>query len=195
MVIPHECARDRTFQFGQESLGDHPRLSLLRAGKTETAMNYDRKKLRRIARDVLKIAQGNLRRDGYLQPVGLVYTKVGLTEVFRFRCHDLDQKRASQEGFRRLLHQMKARAAIVLTESWIKMGPDLPLDLTRSVADMPGRKEAIVIEAASVKAKCMIIQAFTTDNAGRISFEAPMEPDHPITWSSEWLDGVWDHCQ
>jgi hypothetical protein len=93
-------------------------------------MNYGRKKLRRIARDVLNIAQGNLRRDGYLQPVGLADTNAGLTEVFQFRCQDLDQKRASQEGFRRLLHQMKARAAIVLTESWIKMRFDLPLDLT-----------------------------------------------------------------
>jgi hypothetical protein len=159
----------------------------------ETAMNYDRKKLRRIARDVLNIAQGNLRRDGYLQPIGLVYTKVGLTEVFQFRCQDLDQKRASQEGFRQLLHQTKARAAFVVTESWIKMGPDLPLDLTRSVADMPGRTEAIVIEAASAKAKLMVVQAFSKDNTGKISFETPMEPDHPITWSSEWLDGVWDH--
>jgi hypothetical protein len=158
-------------------------------------VNYDRKKLRRIARDVLKIAQGNLRRDGYLRPVGLVYTNAGLAKVFQFRCQDFDQKRASQEGFRQLLHQMKARAAIVVTESWIKMGPDLPLDLTRSIANMPGRKEAIVIEAASAKAKCMIIQVFSKDEGGKIGFETAMEPDHPISWSSEWLDGVWDHYQ
>jgi hypothetical protein len=158
-------------------------------------MDYDRKRLRKLAREVLKIAQNNLRRDGYLQPVGLVYTNAGLNQVFQFRCQDLDEKRASQDEFRRLLLKMKARDAIVVTESWIKTGPDLPLDLTRSVADMPGRKEAIVIEAASPKAKCMIIQAFSKGITGKISFETPLEPDHPISWSSEWLDGVWDHYQ
>jgi hypothetical protein len=60
---------------------------------------------------------------------------------------------------------------------------------------MSGRKEAIVIEAASPKAKCLIIQAFSKDDAGKFLFETPMEPDYPITWSSEWLDGVWNHYQ
>ncbi len=158
-------------------------------------MNYDRKRLRKLARNVLKVAQANLKRDGFVQPVGLVYTNTGLTEVFQFRYQDLDEKRASQEGFRQLILKMKARAAIIVTESWIKMGPDLPLDLTRSVADMPGRKEAIVIEAASPKANLMIIQVFSKDETGKVHFDTPMEPDHPISWSSEWLSGVWDHYQ
>lgn len=158
-------------------------------------MNFDGKRLRKLTRDVLKVAQGNLRRDGYLQPVGLVYTNAGLSEVFQFRYQDLDEKRASQAGFRQLLVKMQARAGIVVTESWLKTAPELPLDLTQSVADMPGRQEVIVIEAASPKAKCMIIQVFSKDETGKIHFETPMEADHPISWSSEWLDGVWDHYQ
>jgi hypothetical protein len=158
-------------------------------------MNYDRKRLRKLALDVLKIAQDNLRRDGYLQPVGFLYTKDGLSRVFQFRCLRLNQKRASQKGFRQLVIQMKARAAIVVTESWLKLGPELPVDLTKSVAEMPGRKEAIVIESASPKARCMIIQVFSKDETGRVHFEDPMKPDHAISWSSEWLDGVWDHYQ
>jgi hypothetical protein len=72
-------------------------------------MNYSRKRLRNLARDVLRIAQSNLQRDGYVQPVGLIYTAVGLSEVFQFRYRYLREKRASQEGFRQLLINMKAR--------------------------------------------------------------------------------------
>lgn len=86
-------------------------------------MNYDRKRLRKLARDVLKIAQDNLQRDGYLQPVGLVYTNTGLNQVFQFRCRDLDEKRSSQEKFKQVLLQLRARAAIVVTESWLKVAP------------------------------------------------------------------------
>ena len=154
-------------------------------------MNYSRKRLRSLARDVLKIAQENLRRDGCLQPVGLVYTNSGLSQVFQFRCRDLDEKRSSQAQFRQLLLELNAKAAIVVTESWLKMAPDQPLDLTRSVADMPGRMECIVIEAGSPKARYMLMQVFTKHDAGTLHFEKPMEPDHPITWSSEWLDGIW----
>jgi len=154
-------------------------------------MTYSRKRLRSLARDVLKIAQQNLRRDGCLQPVGLIYTNAGLSQVFQFRCRNLDEKRASQQEFRQLLIKLNAKAAIVVTESWLKMAPDLPLDLTQSVADMPGRKESIVIEASSPKSRYMVMQVFTKHDAGKLQFEESMEPDHPITWSSEWLDGIW----
>ena len=158
-------------------------------------MNYNRKRLRSLALEVLKIAQENLLRDGYLHPVGLIYTKTGLSQVFQFRCQDLREKRVLQEEFKQLLLQLKARTAIVVTESWLKVRPELPLDLTKSIADRPDRKEAIVIEAASPKAKCMIMQVFTKDEAGKVRFENPTEPDYPISWSSEWLDGVWDEYQ
>ena len=156
-----------------------------------TPMHYNRKRLRSLARDMLRIAQENLRRDGDLQPVGLIYTNAGLSQVFPFRCQGLDQKRSSQQEFRKLLLQLKARAAIVVTESWLKVRPELPLDLTRSIADLPDKEEAVVIEAASPKSRYMIMQVFRKDESGKLHFETPMEPDHPITWSSEWLDGIW----
>ncbi len=156
-------------------------------------MKFDKKQLRKLAQDVLELAQANLRDDGYLEPVGLVYTYVGLSRVVPFKYRGLDEKRKSQTEFRRLLVKLKAQAAIVVTESWLKLGPDLPVDLTQSLADLPGRQEAIVIEAASPKAKHIIIQIFSKNETGQVRFETPMEPDHPISWSSEWLDGVWDH--
>lgn len=71
------------------------------------------------------------------------------------------------------------------------MGTDMHLDLTRSIADDPDREEAIVIEAVSRQAKCMIIQVFRKDPSGKVRFDAPMEPESPFDWWSEWLDGVW----
>jgi Resolvase, N terminal domain len=77
-------------------------------------------KLDRLARDVLELAQANLRREGHLQPVGLIYTGAGLSHVVPFRYEGLDEKRISQNGFKQLLLKLEARAAIVVTESWLK---------------------------------------------------------------------------
>ena len=79
---------------------------------------------------------------------------------------------------------------MVVMESWIKMATNGPLDLTTPVSDMPGPREAIVIEAASPQGRVMILQMFCKGSEG-YAFDEPVEPQAPIEWASEWLDGVW----
>jgi hypothetical protein len=153
-------------------------------------MNYNRKELRKAAIEALTVAKDNLRQHGYVQPVGLVFHEPGLTNVFQFTFDGIEEKRASQVAFKQLLAKVEARAAIVVTESWIKMKPDKPLDLTVSISDDPERKEAIVVEAVSPSARLIIIQIFSKDPSGTVKFEAPFEPERPLEWSSEWLDGI-----
>jgi hypothetical protein len=122
---------------------------------------YNRKKLQKIARETLATARENLIRDGRLQPCGLVFTSAGMAHVFPVEFRDIQEKRVMQGAFRYLLRQVKAKAAVMVMESWVKMADDdTLLDLSRPVSDMPGRGEAIVIEARSRHGRVMIIQVF-----------------------------------
>ena len=154
-------------------------------------MDYHRDELKKVAREALAAARENLRKHGHVQPVGLVFHQDGLTHVFQFTFQSIEEKRASQEAFRQVLRKVRARAAVVVTESWLKMETEMPPDLTRSIADDPTRKEAIVIAAVSRQARSMIIQVFRRDSSGKVRFDSPMEPESPFEWWSEWLDGVW----
>ncbi|MFC1833554.1 hypothetical protein ACFL2Q_02325 [Thermodesulfobacteriota bacterium] len=147
-------------------------------------------KLQALGREVLVKAKSNLQRDGHLQPCGLLYSPERLTHTFPFSFGSFDEKRLIQETFRKLITEVRAAAAVVVLESWIKTARNGPLDLTRPVSEMPGRQEAIVVEAASPKARTIIIQVFKKSKSGLV-FEDPFEPDHPFEWNSEWLSGIW----
>lgn len=151
---------------------------------------YNQKMLQEIARETLATARANLIRDGHLQPCGLVFSSAGLTHIFPFQFANLAQKREIQQAFRYFLRKIHAKAAVIVMESWIKMATDGPLDLTLPVSEMPGSREAIAIEAASRHGKVMIIQVFSKRPDGYV-FEEPVEPQAPIEWHSEWLEGVW----
>ena len=154
---------------------------------------YDQKMLQKIARETLATARENLIRDGRLQPCGLVFTSAGMTHVFPVEFRDIQEKRVIQGAFRYLLRQVQAEAAVMVMESWVKMADeDVPLDLSRPVSGMPGRGEAIVIEARSAHGRVMIIQVFRKTRDG-YHFDEPIEPQAPFEWTSEWLDGVWEH--
>lgn len=152
---------------------------------------YDGKKLQRIIGEILAVAQDNLTKHGYLQPVGLIYTTTGMTHIFEFKFKGVEQKRQSQQAFKKLVRDVQALAVVVITESWIKMRPKMPLRLDTSVADMPGRQEAIVVEAVSPKARVVCVQVFRKGESG-ISFEEPENIGDRFTWTSEWTDGLWD---
>ena len=121
---------------------------------------YGIKELQKIARKILITACENLIRDGHLQPISLVFGPEGLTHTIPFEFNSIDEKRAIQQIFRHFLREIHADAAVVVTESWMKMATDGPLDLTRPVFEMPGHQEAIVVEAASAHGSVMIIQVF-----------------------------------
>ena len=153
-------------------------------------MEYTRENLQLVAHSILEIARKNLQRDGYLSPVGLIFHKDGISQIFQFTFSDVDEKRQSQEAFRDMFKTVGGRAAVIVTESWLKVRSDSPLDPTQSIVDDPDRKEVIVIEAASSLAKVFITQTFARDSEGKIHFEPPFEPEYGFTWHSEWLDGI-----
>jgi len=158
-------------------------------------MDYHRDELKKVAREALAVARENLLKYGHVQPVGLVLHQDGLTHLFQLTFQSIEEKRASQEAFRQVLRKVRARAAVVVTESWLKVETGMRPDFTRSVADDPTRKEAIVIEAVSRQARCMIIQVFGKDPSGKVRFDSTMEPENPFEWWSEWLDGVWSETE
>jgi hypothetical protein len=160
----------------------------------EESMRYTKEKLQAIVRTVLSAAQVNLKNHGYLQPVGLIFTLVGMSKVFQFKFHDVGQKRASQVAFKKVVKKSEALAVVVVTESWLKMPPDVPVDITQSIADIPGRQEAIVIEAVSGEAKTILIQVFRKEESG-IAFDDPVSVEEPFSWGSEWTDGIGDFLQ
>ncbi|MFC1836708.1 hypothetical protein ACFL2Q_18615 [Thermodesulfobacteriota bacterium] len=151
---------------------------------------YSKERLQALVREVLVTARSNLLRDGHLQPCGLLYSSDPLTHIFPFNFENFEKKRLLQDTLRKLITEVRAAAAVVILESWIKMARNRPLDLTRPVSEMPGRQEAIVVEAASHLARTMIIQVFVKSQSGLV-FEIPFEPDHPLEWNSERLSGIW----
>ena len=158
-------------------------------------MSYDLDKLRELARANLAIAQENLKRDGFVQTCGLVWTHLGLSHIVSMRFESLDEKRHNQEAFRVFLRQSNALAAAVIMEAWLKQANSIePLDFTKSIENMPGRQDAIVLELRSALASFGLVQVFCR-NGSALIMEEPIEIDHPTFWTSEWLDGVWADSQ
>lgn len=154
-------------------------------------MSYDLDQLRELARTNLGIARENLKRDGFVQTCGLVWTELGLSHIIPMRFGSLDEKRLSQEAFRVFLRHSNALAAAVIMEAWIKQAlPQEPIDFTKSIEDMPGRQDAVVIELRSALASFGLVQVFCR-NGSALIMDEPVEIDRPTFWTSEWLDGVW----
>jgi len=161
----------------------------------EDLMLYDLDQLRELAWKNLAIARDNLLRDGYVQTCGLVWTDIGLSHIIPIRFESLNEKRRNQEAFRVFLRKSNALAAAVIMETWMKhVDPREPLDPTRSIADLPGRQEAIVIELRSTLACFGLIQVFNR-NGRCFTLEEPIEMNHPAVWVSEWLDQMWTDSQ
>jgi hypothetical protein len=111
------------------------------------------------------------------------------------RFGSLDEKRLSQEAFRVFLRHSNALAAAVIMEAWLKQAlPEEPIDFTKSIEDMPGRQDAVVIELRSALASFGLVQVFCR-NGSALILDEPVEIDHPTFWTSEWLDGVWTDSQ
>ena len=158
-------------------------------------MRYNTEELRKIARRMLLVAQKNLRKYGYLTPVGLAYRSDGYIDTFTFQWETFEEKRKSQRDFQLELVKREAKAAVVISEIWAKFADDGPIDLndlSRSVRDMPGRKDAILVEAGSPFGRVVIVQTFTKIKPGRISFDDPREFTVATGGlTSEFLDAIW----
>jgi hypothetical protein len=152
-------------------------------------MRYSKAELRKIIGNVLKTAQDNLIKHGYLQPVGLIFTAAGMRNIFEFHFQGTKEKRLSQLAFKKLVANVGAHAVVVITESWIKMHPDVPLELDRPVAEMPGREESIVIEAVSHNARVILVQVFRKEESG-ITFDDLIDIGDRYECTGEWTDGL-----
>ena len=156
-------------------------------------MSYSKQELDRLVQSVLQIAKDNLLKDGYVQPVGLLFGTTGLRTIFPMKFSGLEGKRAIQAEFRALTLKTEALAAVVVNESWFRTPtPEQPLDQARSVAEYADRMECIIVEAVSPQAKALKILIFDKSEDGQFRFGEPFEPEYPMSWKSEWLDGVWD---
>jgi len=158
-------------------------------------MRYDTEELRKLARRILPRAQTNLRKHGYLEPVGLIVRPDGFIDTVTFQWQTLGEKRKAQRDFQMELLKRNAVAAVIVSETWVKFADDGPLDLsdrTRSVRDMPGRKDAIMVEAGSPCSRVAIVQTFAKLEGGKVSFDDPREFT-PLTGelTSEFLDAIW----
>jgi len=159
-------------------------------------MSYSKQELDKLVQSVLQIAKDNLLKDGFVQPVGLLYGTTGLQNIFPMKFSGVEEKRAVQSWFKTAILETGALAAVVVTESWYRIPtPGEPVDPTRSVREYSDRMEAIVVEAASPLARHIIIQIFTKSTSGRYEFAEPFAPSPEITWFSEWLDDVWNQQQ
>jgi hypothetical protein len=157
-------------------------------------MQYDMDELSKLARKMLPRAQKNLRKHGSLKPVGLAYRPDGFIDTFAFVWSDLNEKRKVQRDFQVELLKLDAVAAVVVSETWARFAEDGPIDLNdqRSVRDMPGRKDAILVEAGSRFGRVVIVQTFTKIKPGKIALDVPREFTPAMgDLTSEFLDSIW----
>ena len=156
-------------------------------------MVYLNAQLKEVAMTVMRIAKDNLQKDGFLEACGLIFTTSGLAKTIEFKFKGLKQKRKIQANFRFEVMKLGAVAIIVVMETWFASLPDMPSDLTKSLAEYPRRKEAIVIEASSmIGTRVLMIQPFHREGSV-IAFDEPIIPDKTFSWESEWTSGLWDH--
>lgn len=157
-------------------------------------MQRDTEELRRLALKMLPRAQKNLKKYGALQPVGIAYRLDGHTETFPFQWQTLEEKRKVQRDFQMKLLTMGAVAAVVISETWARFAEDGPIDLNdeRSVRDMPGRKDAIMIEVGSPFGRFVLVQTFTKIRPGKFIFDKPREFSTDMgDLTSEFMDAIW----
>ncbi len=158
-------------------------------------MQYDIEELRKLALKMLPRAQKNLNKHGSLTPVGLAYDPKGFVHTFTLLWADVAEKRKAQRDFQLELLKLGAIAAVIISETWAKFADDIPLDLSdqsRSVRDMPGRRDAILVEAGSPLGRVVIVQTFTKIKAGKFSFDVPREfSTEMVELTSEFLDALW----
>jgi len=157
-------------------------------------MQYDTEELRKLALGLLPRAQKNLRKHGSLQPIGLAYRPGGDIQTFVFHWQTLEEKRNLQREFQMKLLSMDAVAAVIISETWAKFADDGPLDVNdpRSVRDMPGRRDAILIEAGSPLGRIVLVQTFTKNRPRKFIFDKPREFTTALgDFSSEFMDLIW----
>jgi len=157
-------------------------------------MQYDTEALRKIALAMLPRAQKNLKRHGSLTPVGLAYRLDGRVDTFTFHWESLQEKRELQLQFQMKLLSMGAVAAMIISETWARFADDGPIDINdeRSVRDIPGRKDAILIEAGSAHGRIVMVQTFTKIRPRKFKFDEAREFTTAMgNFSSEFMDLIW----
>jgi len=153
----------------------------------------DENQIKDTAYHLLEIAKILLKRDGYVAPVGFLFTEEGMKGTI-LRFEDADSKAACIEEFKKLAKEHKAYAVILITEAWMarsdnKDDADLANDI--GVKFIPGRTEQINISIAAPYMRLVITQEIDTSDEGtpKIIGE-PYELGHDI--EGRIFDGLWE---
>ncbi len=156
-------------------------------------MVYDSDQLKAVAMTVMRIAKENLQKDGRLDACGLIFTTSGLAKTVEFKFKGLKQKRKIQANFGFEVMKQGGVAVIVVMETWFASHPHVPADFTKSLADYPWHKEAILVEGSSLTGtRVLMLQPFHREGSA-IVFDELVIPDETFSWESEWTSGLWDH--
>ncbi|MGO9566658.1 MAG: hypothetical protein ACLP5H_03855 [Desulfomonilaceae bacterium] len=156
-------------------------------------MVYDNDQLKAVAMTVMRIAKDNLLKDGFVHPVGLIFTTAGLDKTVEFKFKGLKHKRRVQADFKFEVMEQRGIAVIVVMETWFASQPDMPADFTKSLADYPWHKEAILVEGSSlIGTRVLMLQPFHREGSVIVLDELVI-PDGTFSWESEWTSGIWDH--
>ena len=102
------------------------------------------------------------------------------------------EKRQVQANLERMFRRIDAKSVVMLSEAWIS--DTLQTKVTPvykgSIKDIPGREEAVLVNALSASTQFRINQVFTK-NVSEVTFQYPIETDRP-GGRYYWLDGVWN---
>ncbi len=136
----------------------------------------------------LEKAKSFLVKDGGVEPVAFLMTK-GSVRVMPLVFEDLEEKRFVQAVVKAMAKNVRADAVVVVAEAWMaKCQKDEAEDFfSRSVSEIPGRVECIVVSGASASGNLQLIAEFGRDNekvvfAGQNIMEGG---------TSEFTDGIW----
>ena len=155
-------------------------------------MNYDKAELRKIAIIMLEKCQDDLKENGSLLCDAVALDGNGSGYLIPLRFYTVEEKYEVQAGLKEILRAIDARAVVMMCEVWIS--DTVPTEgtpgYTGSIKDIPGRREAILVNALSASTQFRINQVFTK-NGSEVTFQDPIETDLP-GGRDDWLDGVWN---
>jgi len=157
----------------------------------EKIMNYDKAELRKIAMEILEKGQDDLRENGSIRSGAIALDRNGVRILMPLGFKTEKQKRQVQANLKELLRTIDARAVVMMSEMWVSLTPREGFPRGTRIEDIPGRREALFVNARSASARFQIVQVFTKKGS-EVTFQDPVETDRPA-FRDDWLDGVWDN--
>ena len=153
----------------------------------------DENEIKDTAYHLLEIAKILLKRDGYVSPVGFLFTKEGMKGAL-LKFEGREGKNACIEKFKELAKEQGAYAIIMITEAWMAEVENEQIASFAGeygVSAVPGRKEQINVSIVAPYLRMVIAQEIDTSDRGNPKIIGkPLELEHYI--EGGLFDGLWD---